>query len=113
MRHSGSRTSDGKIVVTYAEQDADDTMTMSRAGHGFVDIFDTSGALLTRVAKRGLLNSPWGIAMAPDGFGNLGGDLLIGNFGDGQINALTSAIHNGAAFLPIGPLRTNGAATRC
>ena len=80
----------GNIVVTYAEQDAEAEDDVAGLGHGFVDIFDTNGALLTRVASRGLLNSPWGIAMAPDGFGNVGGDLLIGNFGDGHINAFVT-----------------------
>jgi uncharacterized protein (TIGR03118 family) len=54
---------------------------------GFVDEFDRDGRLLARVAHRGLLNAPWGMALAPDGFGRFGGDLLVGNFGDGRINA--------------------------
>src|SRR5262249_18011704 len=54
---------------------------------GFIDEFDTSGNLITRVAQRGQLNSPWGLAMAPSSFGEFAGDLLVGNFGDGQINA--------------------------
>jgi uncharacterized protein (TIGR03118 family) len=90
----GIQTVGGNIVVTYAKQDADRHDDVAGQGHGFVDIFDTNGALLDRVAKRGQLNSPWGIAMAPDGFGNLGGDLLVGNFGDGQINAFAQK-HNG------------------
>ncbi len=79
----------GKIVVTYAKQDADRHDDVAGIGHGFVDIYSTSGALLGRVTSpsRLFLNSPWGIAMAPDGFGSLGGDLLIGNFGDGHITA--------------------------
>src|SRR4029077_8900751 len=56
-------------------------------GLGFVDMFNTSGGFLGRVATRGQLNSPWGLAMAPASFGRFGGDLLVGNFGDGQINA--------------------------
>ena len=96
----------GNIVVTYAQQDDDAEDDVPGLGHGFVDIFDTSGALLTRVASRGLLNSPWGIAMAPDGFGNVGGDLLIGNFGDGHINAF-APMPRRLVFLPLGRLRTN------
>jgi uncharacterized protein (TIGR03118 family) len=95
----------GNIVVTYAEQDGDRHDDVAGLGHGFVDVFDTSGTLLTRVASRGLLNSPWGIAQAPDGFGNVGGDLLIGNFGDGRINAFAPTRYG--SFLPLGPLRTN------
>jgi uncharacterized protein (TIGR03118 family) len=60
---------------------------VSGKGHGFVDVYDTSGSLLQRVASRGTLNSPWGMAVAPSNFGKFSGDLLIGNFGDGRINA--------------------------
>jgi uncharacterized protein (TIGR03118 family) len=58
------------------------------AGHGFVDLYSTSGRLLHRLIERGKLNSPWGMVMAPSsGFGRFSGDLLVGNFGDGRINA--------------------------
>ena len=56
-------------------------------GHGVVDTFDLSGNMLRRFAEGGALNSPWPVALAPDGFGELSGKLLIGNFGDGKINA--------------------------
>ena len=57
-------------------------------GRGFVDAYDLMGTFLGRVAKRGQLNAPWGLALAPPpSFGRFGGDLLVGNFGDGQINA--------------------------
>jgi hypothetical protein len=62
-------------------------MTMRDRAHGFVDVFDTSGNLINRLVQRFPLNSPWGIAHAPLNFGPLSGDLLIGNFGDGRINA--------------------------
>jgi uncharacterized protein (TIGR03118 family) len=52
-----------------------------------VDIFDTEGNLLQRFASHGHLNAPWGVALAPDDFGEFSGDLLVGNFGDGRINA--------------------------
>ena len=74
-------------------------------------MYSNSRVLLNRVAKGGLLNSPWGIALAPDGFGNLGGDLLIGNFGDGRINGLTPAFRGG--FLPIGSCSRPAATTGC
>jgi len=76
----------GTLYVTYALQGTggDDD---PGAGHGFVDAFDLNGNLLRRVVKNGLLNSPWGLALAPAGFGDVGGDLLVGNFGDGHINA--------------------------
>src|SRR5262249_39364772 len=56
-------------------------------GHGFVDVFDTMGHMIKRLASHGDLNSPWGLAMAPSGFGPFSGDLLVGNFGDGRISA--------------------------
>jgi len=54
---------------------------------GYVDEFDLRGKLVARVGRRGPLNAPWGFALAPRGFGAHGGDLLVGNFGDGRINA--------------------------
>jgi uncharacterized protein (TIGR03118 family) len=54
---------------------------------GYVDEFDLDGKLVARVAHLGRLNAPWGLALAPRGFGEFGGDLLVGNFGDGHINA--------------------------
>ncbi len=56
-------------------------------GSGFVDAFDADGNLLARVARRGRLDEPWGVALAPESFGRFSGDLLVGNFGDGTINA--------------------------
>jgi uncharacterized protein (TIGR03118 family) len=75
------------LFVTYAKQDANKEDDVSGLGNGFVDVFDTSGNLVKRFASNGQLNSPWGMAMAPATFGEFGGDLLIGNFGDGRINA--------------------------
>jgi len=84
----GIRNLGGVIYVTYALQDADQHDDVAGVGHGFVDAFDLDGNLLRRVASRGRLNSPWGLAMAPaDSFGKFAGDLLVGNFGDGGINA--------------------------
>jgi len=80
-------TSQSVLFVTYAKQDADKHDDVAGKGNGFVDVFDTSGNLLQRVASRGALNSPWGIAVAPSNFGKLSGDLLVGDFGDGRINA--------------------------
>ncbi|HEX5156281.1 MAG TPA: TIGR03118 family protein [Ktedonobacterales bacterium] len=77
----------GNLVVTYAKQDAAKHDDVAGQGHGFVDVYDTSGHLLHRLVTRGQLNSPWGLALAPESFGRFGGDLLIGNFGNGRINA--------------------------
>jgi uncharacterized protein (TIGR03118 family) len=53
-------------------------------------MYDASGTLMARVATRGALDSPWGLAMAPNDFGRFSGDLLVGNFGNGKINDYTS-----------------------
>jgi uncharacterized protein (TIGR03118 family) len=76
-----------RIFVSYAKQDADAHDDVAGQSLGFVDAYDLSGNLLTRVAQHGQLNSPWGLALAPPSFGRFAGDLLVGNFGDGQINA--------------------------
>jgi uncharacterized protein (TIGR03118 family) len=52
-----------------------------------VDVFDTEGRFLDRFVSRGALNSPWGLAVAPKKFGEFSSALLVGNFGDGHINA--------------------------
>jgi uncharacterized protein (TIGR03118 family) len=74
-----------RIFLTWALQDDAKHDDMKGPGHGFVDEFDTDGNFIRRVASRGVLNSPWGIQRAPDGFGEFGGDLLVGNFGDGSV----------------------------
>jgi uncharacterized protein (TIGR03118 family) len=77
----------GKLYVLYAQQDAKKQTSVAGAGNGFVNIFDFDGNLQKRLISNGPLNAPWGIALAPATFGAFGGDLLVGNFGDGQINA--------------------------
>jgi uncharacterized protein (TIGR03118 family) len=77
----------GKLFVTYAKQDAARQRDVAGPGNGFVDVYDTSGHLLQRLASGGTLNSPWGLAMAPGNFGTFSNALLVGNFGDGAINA--------------------------
>ena len=76
----------GKIFVTYAQLNAQGRENVG-AGLGYVDAFDTEGNLIQSAISKGNLNAPWGMALAPAGFGSLGGDLLVGNFGDGMINA--------------------------
>jgi uncharacterized protein (TIGR03118 family) len=83
----GIQTIGGDIFVTYAKQDADAHDDVAGQALGFVDEFDANGALIARVAQRGQLNSPWGLAMAPANFGRFSDDLLVGNFGNGQITA--------------------------
>jgi uncharacterized protein (TIGR03118 family) len=77
---------DGHLFVTFALQNDAKHDDVAGAGHGFVDEFDLEGHLLHRVASGGVLNSPWGLAIAPAGFGEFANDLLVGNFGDGTIN---------------------------
>ena len=77
----------GTLYVTYALQDEDAEDDVPGPGNGFVDAYDLSGNLIGRVASAGDLNSPWGLALAPAGFGRFSSDLLVGNFGDGRIHA--------------------------
>jgi uncharacterized protein (TIGR03118 family) len=77
----------GTLYVTYAQQDADAHDEVAGPGKGFVDKFDMNGNLLGRFASRGALNAPWGTTQAPANFGQFSGDILVGNFGDGRIDA--------------------------
>jgi uncharacterized protein (TIGR03118 family) len=77
----------GDLYVTFALQVPGSDDEAHGNGLGFVDVFDPDGKLLHRVASHGSLNAPWGIAQAPAGFGRFSNALLIGNFGDGRINA--------------------------
>ncbi len=83
----GIQTIGSRVFVSYAEQDADAEDELAGQGRGFVDAYDLAGNLLERVAQHGQLDAPWGLALAPETFGRYAGDLLVGNFGDGQINA--------------------------
>jgi uncharacterized protein (TIGR03118 family) len=79
----------GGVYVTYAKQDAQKHDDVAGAGNGYVALFDMSGNLISNVAAQGSLNSPWGLAVAPASFGPFAGALLVGNFGDGKINAFS------------------------
>jgi uncharacterized protein (TIGR03118 family) len=76
-----------KLFVTFALQDDTKHDDLAGKGHGFVDEFDLNGHLVERIASHGPLDSPWGLAIAPQSFGKFAGDLLVGNFGDGTIDA--------------------------
>lgn len=84
----------GRVYVTYAKQDADKEDEIAGNGLGFLDVFDTHGRLIKRLVSRGALNAPWGLAIAPHDFGRFSDALLVGNFGNGRINAFDR--HNGA-----------------
>jgi uncharacterized protein (TIGR03118 family) len=84
----------GKLYVAYAKQDANKQFDVPGVGNGYVDVFDSTGKLLQSLVVGGtgsLLNSPWGLAIAPATFGKFANDLLVGNFGDGLINAYDPA----------------------
>ena len=80
-----------RVYVAYAKQDADAHDAVNGAGLGVVDVFDTAGTFVKRLATGGALNAPWGMALAPAGFGTFSNALLVGNFGDGKINAFDPA----------------------
>jgi uncharacterized protein (TIGR03118 family) len=83
----GIQALNGDIYVTYAKQDAEGHDDVHGPGNGYVNVFDPNGHLLKRIATRGVLNSPWGLTIAPASFGQFGGRLLVGNFGDGRLSA--------------------------
>jgi uncharacterized protein (TIGR03118 family) len=84
----GIKNVNGTIFVTYAKQKApDNDDDQAGPGNGFIDEFNTNGSLIERFASQGTLNSPHGMAVAPADFGAFSNALLVGNFGDGRINA--------------------------
>jgi uncharacterized protein (TIGR03118 family) len=97
-----------QLYVTYAKQDAAMHDETTGAGLGYVNVFDFSGNFISRFASAGPLNAPWGIALAPAGFGSFAGHLLVGNFGDGTINIFAP---NGTSLATsMGPLTVNNGA---
>lgn len=89
----GIQNLNGMIFVTFAKTQPGSDDEKAGRGRGFVDAFSTSGKFLGRVASRGLLNAPWGLAWAPADFGRFSGDLLVGNFGDGTLHAYRWSRH--------------------
>lgn len=75
----------GTLYVSYAKQDGTDDDP--GPGNGYINRFDLNGNLIGRLVSQGHLNSPWGMVIAPNSFGDFAGMLLVGNFGDGWINA--------------------------
>lgn len=94
----------GKLYVAYAKQDAMKHDDVAGPGNGYIDVYDMNGGSLQRLVISGALNSPWGMAIAPANFGVFSNDLLVGNFGNGQINA-----YDPSAGTSLGALQnTNG-----
>jgi len=77
----------GKVYVAFAKRQKHGGDEIDKKGLGYVDVFDTSGNLQQHLISNGDLDAPWGLTIAPTGFGGLDGDLLVGNFGDGEIHA--------------------------
>lgn len=75
----------GELYVTFAEQDEQKHDEVDGAGKGYVDVFSPLGFLLRRLDHGGWLNAPWGMAMASGDFGIYSHDLLVGQFGSGNI----------------------------
>jgi len=90
----------GNVYVTYAKKEEGGDEEEVGQGLGVVDVYDPKGVFLSRVATHGKLNAPWGVALAPAGFGKFSNSLLIGNFGDGTINA-----YDPKNYTPQGQLR--------
>jgi uncharacterized protein (TIGR03118 family) len=103
---------DNLLYVTFAAQNDEKHDDVAALGNGFVDVFDTEGHLLKRLITGGQLDSPWGLARVPDHFGRFDHEvLLVGNFGNGQINAYdirTGTFHSTLLHRKDQPLAFNG-----
>jgi uncharacterized protein (TIGR03118 family) len=78
------------LIVAYAKQDKNKEDDVKGEGNGYVSVFDVDGKFIARLISKGVLNSPWGIAVAPKSFDAAPERLLIGNFGDGSIHVYTT-----------------------
>jgi len=86
----GIQSINDQLYVTFALQNAAHHDDVAGSGNGFVDVFDTDGNLIRRFASQGTLDSPWGLTLAPASFGTFSNAVLVGNFGDGRINAFNA-----------------------
>ena len=77
----------GKLYVAFAKRKRGDIDNVDGKGLGYIDVFTTDGHFTKTLVANGPLNAPWGMVLAPESFGALAGTLLVGNFGDGHINA--------------------------
>ena len=101
----------GNLYVTFAKQGPGKDDDQARPGNGFVDVFAPNGDLLQRLVSRHKLDSPWAVTLAPSTFGAFGGDILVGNFGNGRINAYdpTTGAFKGELSRPRGgPITIDG-----
>jgi uncharacterized protein (TIGR03118 family) len=81
------RNINGQLYVAYAKQNATKTDAVLGKGLGLVSVFDLNGNFIKRFATKGTLNAPWGLAVGTANFGTFSNDILVGNLGDGTINA--------------------------
>jgi uncharacterized protein (TIGR03118 family) len=96
----GIKNINGNLYVTFALQDATARKPVPGLGQGFVDVFSPAGVLISRLISNAPLNAPYGLALAPSNFGQFSNDLLVGNTGDGLINAFdpNTGVYQGAFF---------------
>ena len=94
----------GQIYVAYAMVNTSTGEAQSGAGLGYVSVFNQNGTFVRRAISGGQLDAPWAMVAAPSGFGDFGGDLLVGNFGDGTIHAYSTnnGSHQGALLDTLG-----------
>ncbi|MEA2197706.1 MAG: hypothetical protein QOJ25_1757 [Solirubrobacteraceae bacterium] len=100
----GIHNINGNLYVTFAKQGLGKADDDAGPGNGFVDVFAPNGDLLQRLVSQGKLDSPWAVTLAPSTFGAFGGDILVGNFGDGRIHAYnqTTGAFEGTLGRPTG-----------
>jgi uncharacterized protein (TIGR03118 family) len=103
------QTLNGKLYVAYAKVDPVTGKASQTPNQGIVNVFDTNGNFLQRVATNTFLNSPWGLIIAPANFGDFANALLIGNHGDGTIDAFNPDTGEflGKLLDPLGNVLTN------
>jgi uncharacterized protein (TIGR03118 family) len=88
----GIEVINNQVYIAYAMQNTAKNNAKAGVGMGQVDVFDMNGNFLsTLVAAGGKLNAPWGVVAAPSTFGQFANDILVGNFGDGTINAFSTS----------------------
>ena len=94
----------GQLYVAYAMRNASSGDEVAGPGLGIIDVFNMDGLLIYRFANFGALDAPYAMVVSPAGFGEQGGRLLVGNFGDGHINAFTLSSGDlvGAVHTPLG-----------
>ena len=84
----------GQLYVAFAKRTPGSIDEVDKKGLGYVDVFDAQGNLQTQLIAQGLLDAPWGMVIAPSGFGKFAGALLVGNFGNGKIHAYNATNGN-------------------